>query len=177
MKHYLQKKRESGQAAIEFIVVILVVFFFLLFFLSFGLLMIVSEYMDYATFMAARTFKAGAGDRSNQEANAQIVFEQYAQFVTGNGLARNIQLNFNQEVPGAANIGGVFSSYDLDMFYLPPIFAPNNRFPSRIRLTSEAFLGREPGANECQNFFTQFIQRLSIPNMGRFSEEMDDNGC
>ena len=54
-----KKLNEKGQSAIEFIVVVVVVFFFLLFYLSFSITLIASEYVDYATFMAARTYKSG----------------------------------------------------------------------------------------------------------------------
>ena len=175
MKNLLRNRK--GQAAIEFMVVMIVIFFFLLLFLSFSLMLVVSEYMDYATFMAARTYKAGAGDRSNQQANAETVFNQYTQFITGNGLARNVSINFANAQGNNEQTGGAVSSYDLDMFYLPPLFAGSNSVPSRIRLSSETYLGREVGVFECKNFFSQFVRRLNIPNMERFTDEMDDNGC
>ena len=173
----MKRRQHRGQAAIEFMVVMLVIFFFLLLFLSFSLMLVVSEYMDYATFMAARTYKAGAGDRTNQQANAETVFNQYTRFITGNGLARNVTLNFTDAQANNEQTGGATASYDLDMFYLPPVFTGNNAVPSRIRLSSETFLGREVGVFECKNFFAQFVRSLNIPNMDRFTEEMDDNGC
>jgi hypothetical protein len=171
----LERKNQSGQAAIEFLVCILVIFFFLLFYLSMCILLVTSEYMDYATFMAARTYKSGYGSEASQEANARIVFDAYTQKIQG--VARNFTLSFIQTDPQDPQTGGVEASYDIDMFYLPPIFVTGEQPPSRIRLTAEAHLGREPGFEECLNYFAEFTNRLGIPNMGAISEDMDDNGC
>ena len=56
---------------------IVVIFFFLLFYLSLSLLLVVSDYIDYATFMAARTYKSAFDSPETQEQNAQAVFDSY----------------------------------------------------------------------------------------------------
>lgn len=170
-----ERKRQRGQAAIEFLVSVVVIFFFLLFYLSICILMVTSEYMDYATFMAARTYKSAYGSEASQEANARIVFDAYSNNVQG--IARNIQLNFSEANPGDPKSAGVEAYYDIDLFYLPPIFVGADAPPSRIRLTAEAHLGREPGFQDCENFFVNFIRELNIANMDQFVSEMDDNGC
>lgn len=175
VRHKLGRKNERGQAAIEFLVCVVVIFFFLLFYLSMCILMVTSEYMDYATFMAARTYKSAYGSEASQEANARIVFDAYTNNVQG--IARNMQLNFTEANPGDPKSGGVEAYYDIDMFYLPPVFISDDPPPSRIRLTAEAHLGREPGFQDCEDFFTRFIRDLNIANMDQFSSEMDDNGC
>src|SRR5688572_2523393 len=88
---------EKGQAAIEFMVVVVVVFFFLLFYLSLSIVLVTSEYIDYATFMAARTYKSAYGGRAAQQQKAKDVFSQY----TGNvqGIARNFKLEFVNAEP------------------------------------------------------------------------------
>lgn len=168
-------KAQKGQAAIEFLVSVVVIFFFLLFYLSICILMVTSEYMDYATFMAARTYKSAYGSEASQEANARVVFDAYTNNVQG--IARNIRLNFTEANPGDPKSAGVEAYYDIDMFYLPPVFIGADAPPSRIRLTAEAHLGREPGFQDCENFFTSFVRQLNIPNMEQFASEMDDNGC
>lgn len=173
------KKRESGQAAIEFIVCMVVIFFFLLFYLSMCILMVTSEYMDYVTFMVARTYKSAYGSEQSQESNARVVFDTYTEKVQG--IARNFSLNYTQTDPADPHTGGVEASYDIDMFYLPPVFVgadgQNEVPPSRIRLTAESHLGREPGFQECLDYFSKFVRDLGVPGMENFSEEMDDNGC
>ena len=81
LKHLKQVREKKGQVAIEFIIVSVVVFFFLLFFLSFALVLVVSEYVEFATFMAARTLKAGHVSQTVQETNATGVFQSYMQRV------------------------------------------------------------------------------------------------
>jgi len=166
-------KQPSGQAAIEFIVCILVIFFFLFFYLSLAILIVTSEYIDYATFMAARTLRSGYRSRQGAEANARIVFDKYTQRIQG--IARNFKLDLvGSDDPDRA---GVISTYDMDLFYLPPIFMGSQTPPSRVTLQSESHLGREPGHEECFQFFRSFVRRLNIPNGEAFVEEMEDNGC
>lgn len=178
MKRPLHKKARgtSGQAAIEFIVVVIVVFFFLFFFLSMSFLFVVSDYIDYATFMAARTYKAGLSSEAIQEQRAQEVFNSYVQKVQG--LARNFQpLVFTKLDPQDEQSSGVVSTYDIDLFYLPPLFL-GEQLESRITLQSEAHLGREPSGSDCENFFIQFGRRNNLGVDGNaLVERMDDTGC
>lgn len=172
-------KRQEGQSAIEFIIVVLVVFFFLFFYLSLAMVLVISQYMDYATFMAARTFKAAYGSINDQQRNAQEVFNTYASRVTGNGLIRSApQIEFFEAEPGNPATAGARSTYELDLFYLPPLFVQGRTIPSRIVLTSEAALGREPNNDECFGFFNTLSQRLGLGIEGSgFIDQMDDNGC
>lgn len=165
----------SGQAAIEFIVVVVVILFFLFFFLSLSITLVVSNYLDYATFMAARTYKAGYEDKDDQISNAREVFFGYANKVAG--IARNFTIDFQKTDAGDEQTDGVITSFDIDLFYLPPLFISDG-FPSRIRLFSEAHLGRDPGARECLDYFTNFSRRLGlgIDGTGLISQ-MEDNGC
>jgi len=176
MERRIEKRRgENGQAAIEFVVVMLVIFFFLLFYLSICILLTTSEYIDYATFMAARTYKSSYGSENSQESYARLIFDSYAQKVQG--IARNFNVEFSKTDPQSQQTGGVSASYDIDMFYLPPIFITGNAPPSKIRLTAEAHLGREPSFQECLDFFSNFAKKLNIQGMDNFTDEMDDNGC
>jgi len=172
----------KGQSAVEFTIVVLVVFFFLLFFLSLSFVLILSQYMDYATFMAARTYKSAHGDRAAQEDKARRVFNDYSEMVKGSGLVRVVYpLEFVRSEGGGREYSteGVRSRYELDLFYLPPIFL-NQEVPSRIVLTSESFLGRDPNIDECRGFFANFAARFGIQMQGGSSDltsQMEDNGC
>jgi hypothetical protein len=174
MRNYL--KNQKGQAAMEFIAVVLVVFFLLLFYLSIALLLVVSGYMDYATFMTARTYKAGFSTEQFQESYAREIFNKYADKVTG--IIRNPRLNFISTNAESEQGKGVISSYQLDLFYLPPIFLGANIPNGRLNLFSEAMLGRDPTNEDCKNFFRNFSQRYGLGiNDSNILEMMDDNGC
>ncbi|NDC23393.1 MAG: hypothetical protein EBZ49_04610 [Proteobacteria bacterium] len=171
-------KNKKGQTAVEFIIICLVVFFFLVFFLSLAFVLVLSQYMDYATFMTARTYKAAHGDSGSQVSKAQAVFEAYVAPVRGSGLVRNISnLEFTKINPGdrANRSEGVRVSYDVNLFYLPPLFA-KNKVDSVITLTSESFLGRDPNLDECMGFFKDFTSRLGI-DVRDLVSRMEDNGC
>lgn len=174
-KSYLKNRQnQGGQAAVEFLISMVVIFFFLFFYLSLCVLMVASEYIDYATFMAARTFKAAYFDRSEQENNARRVFNNYVNRIEG--IARNFDLQPVQLDPSDEQTWGLVASYDIDLFYLPPLFVPGERV-STIRLTSEAHLGRDPGFDECRNYFRTFLQTLSVGNVEQLIDDMEDNGC
>lgn len=176
MKKYLEKYRnEKGQAGIEFIVVMVVVFFFLLFMLSLSIALVVSDYIEYATFMAARTYKAGASSPEKQFEHAQIVFDAYVEKIQG--VARNFQLEESAIDPNDPQSFGLVATYDVDLFYLPPIFVTDGVPPSTITLSAEAFLGRDPAFTDCQNFFQNTANSLFGVDRIPLIEQMADNGC
>lgn len=170
-----RKSKESGQSAIEFIVVVVVLLFFLMFFLSLSILLVVSDYIEYATFMAARTYKSMYSTRAVQERNARTVFNSYTKNVQG--IARNMSISFVGGGQRGDQAAGVKSSYTIDLFYLPPIFVPGT-IPSAVNLTSETRLGRDPANEDCFNYFTKFVQMFGLGlNDSKYISLMDDNGC
>jgi Flp pilus assembly protein TadG len=171
MKRLLKNKK--GQAAVEFIFVALVIFFFLFFLLSISIVLTVSTYIDYATFMAARTYKAGASGEDIQKRNAETVFNSY--FDKIQGLARRPTLSFGDTEESNPNTSGITATYQMDLFYIPPLFIGGSS-PSQISLSTETHLGRDPSFKECQSFFRGFAQRFGV-NDGRFVDGMEDNGC
>lgn len=173
---YRRQQNHSGQAAIEFIVVIVVIFFFLLFFLSLSILMVVSDYMEYATFMAARTYKSGFSTKEFQRQYAQTVFNNYIRGVEG--LARDITLDFVDGGENGEQAAGVKVDYTTDLFYLPPLFMVGDMPLSQIRLSTEARLGRDPANQDCKDYFTNLARRLNLSLQGsRILSQMEDNGC
>lgn len=179
MKNRLSKKLgQKGQSAIEFMIVVVVVFFFLLFYLSFSITLVASEYVDYATFMAARTYKSGNIDKDLQEQRAREVFNQYLDPLVDSKIIRNLSLEFSpNNVPNQTE--GVFANYQVDMFYLPPIFITKDPTPvSRLTLSSQSLLGRDPSLDDCTGFFQSFADRFNLGiSDKRFINWMDDNGC
>lgn len=173
-----RKKNQRGQAAIEFITVVVVVFFFLFFFMSLAFALVVSEYVEYATFMAARTYKSGLSTKEIQEQRARQVFTEYTQRL--GTIANNFNLEFVDAEPERNQTAGVVTSFDINLFYIPPFFikGTDEKPVSKITLTSEAHLGRDPSSIECFDFFTKFSQRLGLGIEGTaLADLMDDNGC
>ena len=167
-------KRREGQAAIEFIVVVVVILFFLLFFLSLSILLTVSDYIEYATFMSARTYKSMFESEEIQERNARTVFDAYTSRIQG--IARNFNLEFLPGQDQGNQAAGVRVNYDIDMFYLPPVFMPEGAPTSQITLTSETRLGRDPSYQDCNGYFQRFVGQFPI-GADRLVRQMDDNGC
>jgi hypothetical protein len=175
MRLLAKLKEKSGQSAIEFIAIVVVIFFFLLLFLSLTILIVTSEYLDFATFMAARTYRSGFSDQAHQQQYATQVFDMYKEKV--NGIARNIDLKF-VEGGGGDQTAGVVATYNIDLFYLPPFFIQGNQPPSRINLTSETHLGRDPTIQDCQGYFSSFAEKFNLGIQGSsLLQQMDDNGC
>lgn len=169
------RKNKKGQVAVEFILVSVVIFFFIFFFASISILIVTSEYVEYATFMAARTYKSMFGSPEVQQGNAEKVFRAYVQNVEG--IARNIQIEFVNGNSGNQD-AGVVATYDIDMFYLPPVFLKGNMPPSTIRLQAEAHLGRDSTNSECQEYFNTFSQQFGLGVEGTvLAGQMEDNGC
>lgn len=179
MRQYLVKKLRGdrkGQSAIEFIVVVVVLLFFLLFFLSLSIMFVVSDYIEYATFMSARTYKSMFSSKEVQQRNAKQVFDSYVNRVQG--VARNFDLQFIEGDERGEQGAGVRSSYEIDLFYMPPLFIPDGFPGSKVQLKSETRLGRDPAYEDCINYFRGFASRfgLGIDGTGYLSQ-MDDNGC
>jgi len=169
-------RKKDGQSAIEFMTVMMVIFFFLFLFLSLSILIVISEYVEYATFMAARTYKATSKSPDLQFENAKKVFESYTSKIEG--IARNFNLKEMMADSGQEQTSGVIATYDIDLFYLPPIFALGGaKNPSSITLSAEAYLGRDPSYDECQNFFVNLARRVFGFDNPRLIEQMEDNGC
>ena len=88
-------KKQDGQAAIEFITVVVVIFFFLFFMLSLSITLVVSDYIEYATFMSARTLKSMYSTDAVQDRLARQEFFKYAERVQG--IARNFSFEIKQK--------------------------------------------------------------------------------
>jgi len=188
------KKSAAGQTMVEFLISVIVIMFFLFLMLSLAILMVTSEYLEYAAFMAARTYRTGYSTAASQKQRADLVARQYVANV-GNLLSGvpNIEVIDGNEtgVPNLANVGpkgagiaGVRISYRMPLFYLPPVFAGSFADPN-ISLVTESFYGRDPSADEAcggdDSFFRRFLQRvapnLNGTNPALVAGQMEDNGC
>jgi len=172
---------EKGQSAIEFIVCVVVIFFFLLFFLSLSILLATSDYIDYATFMAARTYKSAYNNDATKYNNAQKVFNSYVSKVQG--IAQNVTLSQPTSSPFVSDPAqqkqttGLIATYAINLFYLPPLFLFGKQPPSILNLATEAHLGSDPGLEDCANYFSQWTSQMGVQLDPGLLEEMTDNGC
>ncbi len=187
----LRSRKDSGQAAIEFIIVVVVVFFFLLFYLSLCMGMVLSEYVEYATFMTARTYKAAYVSEGSQREYADRAFRNYFYFQGRQDqpkipetLLKINGLQFDGAGPrGDQKTAGVRVDYEVPFFYLPPIFLPPADQNSvgnatKLNLTAESYLGREPTLNEVKSDLSKIVQdkKLRFDSNSVLVEQMDDNG-
>ncbi|MBI4404918.1 MAG: pilus assembly protein [Deltaproteobacteria bacterium] len=177
MKRIDHKPRSrTGQAAIEFIMVVVVVFFFLFFFLSTSIVLVVSNYMDYATFMAARTLKTGYSNPARQMALAESVFRSYVEKI--GAIVKGTTLTQISVDPSDLNTAGLEASYRINRYFLPPVYLPGSEYNAILTLQSEAHLGRDPSMEECKNYFKNLTSRFGISISNElYWENMDDNGC
>ncbi len=169
-------RSQAGQAGIEFMGIMVVVFFFLFFFMSLAITLIVSDYLEYATFMAARTYKAGASTKAKQEEHAQLVFDTYFQKIQG--IARNPgRLTFLAADSKDEQTQGVLANYTVDLFYLPPVFIGKGSPGSTMNLNAEAHLGRDPSFEDCIGFFDNFGSKVLGIQNSNLIDQLEDNGC
>lgn len=181
---------------VEFMIAVIVIMFFLFLMLSLSILMVTSEYMEYAAFMAARTYRTGYSTASSQATRARLVAQQYAVNVANllsNGASGvNIEVIDGDAGPRLNNpvgdqgggMAGVRIRYRIPLFYLPPVFAGTFIDPN-INLTTESFYGRDPSAEEAcgdNGFFQQFLQNTPGVNLNgsdaaAVASQMEDNGC
>ncbi len=184
-------KNQSGQAAVEFIIVSVVVFFFLFFYLSLCMAMVLSEYVEYATFMTARTYKSAYTNEASQERWARQVFNSYF-YVNGRvgepkipeTLLSGMDLSFDRGGPRqSSKTAGVRVSYQVPFFYIPPLFLPpppggNTAGSNKLTLTTESYLGREPTLEEVKADFGKLVEdkKLDIESNSTLILQMDDNG-
>ena len=170
------KRNCQGQVSVEFIFVLITILFFVFFLLSFSMLFIFSDYVEYATFMAARTYKADAGSQTAQEGLANQVFQSYMTKVQG--FVTNYSLSFLSGDGDAT--AGLITRYRVPLFYLPPVFIAggSKNIPSTVDLTSETHLGRDPSQQECLNYFQRLLQAYGISVSGtNFIAGLEDDGC
>jgi hypothetical protein len=180
---------------VEFMISVLVVAFFLFLMLSLAILMVTSEYMEYAAFMAARTYRAGYSTEASQRTRANLIAQQYVANVANllSGGTADIEVidgndagapRLDSPVGDQGGLAGVRITYRMPLFYLPPVFAGTFIDPN-IQLTTETFYGRDPSAQEAcdssQGYFRRFLEQVGA-NLGSANIEdvvgqMEDNGC
>ncbi len=171
---------EAGQAMLEFALVMMLILSFSFFFIQICLIMAWGNFVHYATFMSARAYMAGGGDKDGQQERARVVLER---MLKRNGQDRlpNVARGVGGSTLTGAEIGegpgfedsrssswpeGVRYTFRSRLFTIPPGL-PGGRLTEEensVTFTSESFLLREPTYEEC---VTEMVER----------DGLVDNGC
>lgn len=180
---------ESGQSTIEFALSLIFIMGFTMFYLKLSLVLAYGNFVQYASFMAARAYLSSGPDQADQVARAKDTIVQLLKKSEGQtGIER---FPFAADaVRGAGNIEGVpgvligageffgagdpAKSWQQGVRYtfkgkLPFLLGNQQAAPRTsegqpgLELKSESWLGREPSYVECED---------DLGRMGIF-----DNGC
>lgn len=189
----MKKKNESGQTLIEFILAMILLLGFSFFFIQVGLTLAVGNYIQYATFMAARAYLSGGPSLQDQQQRATDVinemlrsggndrFSFVVRGVGGGNLTPGLEIieagagtAVQQDSERLMWMRGIRYRFRARMLALPlggtPVSAPSNTGgatkSNEVDLSSESWLGRSPSDAECATFMGRF------PNGGNL-----DNGC
>lgn len=175
------KKEEEGQALIEFILTMTLTLAFVLFFVQLSLLLAWGNYVQYATFMAARAYLSGGTNEDDQRDRAAAVLTRMVKKSSGSqDRVPFIAVGFGEGDIKGALIGKAsnFDALDRDLswlegvrytfrgrLFLLPVSNGQSASANMLTLSSESWLGREPTYREC-------VAEELVPKMGIF-----DNGC
>lgn len=178
------KKSESGQSTVEFALTMILVSGFMFLFFQLSMVMGMSSYVQYATFMSARAYLAAGPDREDQRTRARTVIQQMLK-ASGNAAQDRLPsiikgdggndgtvtgLNFDDDnykpVRDYSWLQGIRYSFKGRVF-LSPIGRGGTtkaNLPT-LSLTSESYLGREATTEECRS------------EMKSRGDGIYDNGC
>lgn len=152
---------------------------FLVFYIQFSISQSIANYIQYATYMAARAYFAAGVQQSDQKSRglrvaAQMLGEgrsRFRQFVrpVGGGEPPGVEIDpgpgYSRANFGSAWLEGVRYSFSIKISF-PPFSGSGSG--SNIPLKSESWLGREVSFNEC---IQDMEQIFGSPDF------LIDNGC
>ncbi len=184
------KHNQSGQSFVEFLTALLgfTTLFFLMVRLSLG--MGVANYIQYATFMAARAYQSAHLTEAFQVEAANQYLEKFL-FRNGNNRFRNIIYTregegdlagvFVGKGPRVANATaqswphnwqqGVKFTFSVKMHMIPVLPGAARGAANQVQLESQSWLGREPTQADCEMNLSKQANQFRI-GMARY-----DNGC
>lgn len=183
-------QNQSGQSTIEFILTLFLVFGIIIFFVQLAFTMAIGNYIQYATFMAARTYMAGGTSIDDQEDRTrEVLIKMVKASEAASGIDRWPMIegiDGNSDVSGADIGKGLqFREREIDelswqvgvryRFRSPLVLmklgsaagASTDRRANSLTLTSESWLGRHTSYQECVSFMDSNIGGTLVV----------DNGC
>ena len=179
------RRRQVGQSLLELVITLFAFFTIFFMYVQVSLSMGVANFIQYATFMAARSFVSGWQDQRRQTLAAEGVIERMLKSGGGERFRGIIQ-------DGEAAIGpsprarpsspdarktsweqGVTYKFKIRFYMVPLIRGLSGDKASQMELESQSWLGREPTEDECVTFMeTTGPGRAGIRNAFVY-----DNGC
>jgi hypothetical protein len=179
----------KGQSTVEFALTLIFLLGFTFFFLQLAMVFAYSNYVQYATFMAARALQSAGPSVDEQEERARSVITSMTKRSEGaSGLDRWPILGkgiggdpegafigprsgygpaFSRENNALSWQEGVRYRFRSLLFPIPLGGGPESR---SLELVSESWLGRDPSQEEC-------IEDMEIRNRVEDLSEALDNGC
>ena len=192
-----KRGREQGQSTVEFILTMILFVGFLFFFMRLSYFLAYGNLVQYATFLAARSYQAAGPDPEDQMARARLVIirllkksegesgtERYQAIAQGVGGGEPVGAQigpgpgYNPTDDANSWLQGVRYTFRSRLFVKLFGSKPNpstgaligagaSSEPGSVSLTSESWLGREPTESECRD-------EMSSINGTR---GLLDNGC
>lgn len=159
----------QGQSTIEFALTITLFLTFTFFFLQLGLVFAFGNYVQYATFMAARSYLSAGPDSQDQEQRARYVigtmlkrsafqtrtdkFPSIAKGYGGDGEFPGLLVGrgsmYQENNDDTLWMTGVQYTFSGKLFPVPLGRSSNGTSLTSLQLTSESWLGRDPTDSEC----------------------------
>ena len=184
---------QSGQGTIELVLTMMCFFTIFFMFVQVSLGFAVANYIQYATFMAARAFQSGYADIAAQkDAASSVLTATVGGGKTGRfGSIATAGDGGTGDIPGAT-IGpasrshlapsgdardssweqGVTYSFKVKMYLAPLIPGINSGEDSKVTLESQSYLGRETTEKECEAFLGTRQKNAGVTHVFIY-----DNGC
>lgn len=190
VKRLKKKSNERGQATIEFVLVLTFLLGFVFFNLQFAMVSAFGSYVQYATFMSARTLMAATKSDRTQRDNARRVLVQMlkksegetgtdrwpmvGQGVDGNDDLEGAEIGASPASPNnpgssSSSTEGVRYTFKSRLFFFwfqeGGGVSGKNASANYLTLTSESWLGREPTYDSC------------LDDLSDVEGAVIDNGC
>jgi hypothetical protein len=188
LRAYRRRAGEQGQSTTEFILTMILFVGFMFFFMKLSYFLAYGNFVQYATFLAARAYQSAGPDPADQAERARVTIVRLlkkSEGETGTERFKGIAQGTGGGNPTGAQIGpgpgyeptndanswlqGVRYTFRSRLFVSlfgskPNASVTDRQEPGSVTLTSESWLGREPTASECAE------------EMRRLKGEVD-NGC
>jgi len=175
MRRQVAGEKEKGQATIEFTLVLILLLAFVFFFVQLSLVFGWASYIQYGTYLVARSFAAAGQTPSDMSARGEAVAAQMysrdgrpraaflAQDDGGGANGRPARdAGFQENIRDYSWMEGVRYSFKSKVFLLPLGRNQPKGDGNFLHLKSEAWLSREPADSECN---------------GQMRNNYYDNGC
>lgn len=185
-------QNQKGQATLEMIFALTILLGMIFFQVQVALVLAFGNYVQYATFMAARAYQSAGGSEQDSMERARAVlvamlkknagqagvdrWPAIAKGVGGDDVVKGAEIGLAPEAsnagPGASSwMQGVRYTFQSRLFFFSlekdgGSSASNSRQPAgSVTLKSESWLGRDPANDAC------------LREMSRLNAPMLDNGC